>query len=126
MRQGRLLNWNTVLTKNDVSQKSVVDIADARAKLRARQTRVGSASLSHELTAINDLLDKGLSVEARSRLSELISAARDDAELLASARLALSTAFEMHGDYRTSLHTVGMYETDESRKTLPADLAVRL
>ena len=114
------------MKNNEVSQQPVVDIADARAKLRSRHSRNSSTLLTTELGEINDLLDKGLTVEARSRLADLISAAKDDAELLANARLALSLAFEMQGDYRMSLQAIAMYEAEESRKTLPANLALKL
>src|SRR5207248_2811573 len=69
---------------------------------------------------------KGFSSEARTRLSDLISNARNDAEVLAEARLALSIALEMHGDHRTSLQAIAMYEPDEAKANLPPELALKL
>jgi transcriptional regulator with GAF, ATPase, and Fis domain/Tfp pilus assembly protein PilF len=78
------------------------------------------------LEEINLLLDKGHSVEARTRLADLISANQSDPVILARARLALSLALEMHGDYHESLLAISMYEPAEERTSLPADLAVKL
>ncbi|HEX7720910.1 MAG TPA: sigma 54-interacting transcriptional regulator [Pyrinomonadaceae bacterium] len=115
------------MSKNSqFSDDAVVDLAKARTKLRSRGGRPSSASLKNELSEINLLLDKGLSIEARSRLSDLISAAHSDAEILAEARLALSIALEMHGDYNMSLQAVAMYEPDEAKVNLPIDLALKL
>ena len=115
------------MSKNSqFSDDAVVDLAKARTKLRSRGGRASSASLKNELSEINLLLDKGLSIEARSRLSDLISAAHHDAEVLAEARLALSIALEMHGDYKMSLQAVAMYEPDEAKVNLPIDLALKL
>jgi hydrogenase-4 transcriptional activator len=114
------------LSTHDPSHKPVVDLAEARAKLRSRHPKPSNASLSADLAEINTLLDKGHSVEARSRLSDLLSEAQDDPELLASARLALSLAFEMNGDYKMSLQTIAMYEDEEAKKALPPALATRI
>jgi tetratricopeptide (TPR) repeat protein len=112
--------------KGEFSESAVVDLARARVRLRSRASKATPESLIDELEAINLLLDQGHSVEARSRLTPLISATRNDPEVLARARLALSLAFEMHGDYRESLDIVSMYDQPEVRATLPADLAVKL
>jgi DNA-binding NtrC family response regulator/tetratricopeptide (TPR) repeat protein len=113
------------LSKNEFSEEAVVDIADARLKLRSRKTK-SSASLKNELEEINLLLDKGLSVEARSRVAKIISTSRTAPDDLAEARLVLSIALEMHGDYRMSLQAVAMYEADEARVDLKPDLGLKL
>src|SRR5207247_1297172 len=61
-----------------------------------------------------------------SRLSSLISQARNDPMTLAGARLALSLALEMHGQYDDSLKAVASYESSEARSKLPLDLALKL
>jgi transcriptional regulator with GAF, ATPase, and Fis domain/Tfp pilus assembly protein PilF len=113
------------LSKNEFSEEAVVDIADARFKLRSRKPK-SSASLKNELQEINILLDKGLSVEARSRIATIISSPRIAPDDLAEARLGLSIALEMHGDYRMSLQAVAMYEADEARADLKPDLGLKL
>lgn len=72
----------------------------------------------NDLEEIRALLDQGLSTEVKSRLTPLISAARQDASLLAQARCVLSAALEMQGHYRESLEAVQMYELPESRAKL--------
>ncbi len=104
------------------SGRGVVDLADARVRLRSRHP--SNAALVEELDEARSLLDQGLSTEARTRLTSLITAARNNATVLALARCALSTALEMQGHYRESLATVAMYETPESRVKLSED-AVR-
>jgi transcriptional regulator with GAF, ATPase, and Fis domain/tetratricopeptide (TPR) repeat protein len=69
-----------------------------------------------ELDEIRSLLDQGLSTEAKSRLTAIISTGRNYPTILALARCALSTALEMHGHYRESLAAVAMYESPESRE----------
>jgi len=113
------------LSKNEFSEEAVVDIADARFKLRSRKTK-SSASLKNDLQEISLLLDKGLSVEARSRIAKVISTPRIAPDDLAEARLALSIALEMHGDYRMSLQAVAMYEADDARADLKPDLGLKL
>jgi hypothetical protein len=101
------------LTKNDrYSDETVVDLARARVKLRSRATKAAPVADTKELSEINLLLDQGHSVEARTRLASLISAARNDPTLLAGARLALSLALEMHGEYQESLKAIAMYESE--------------
>ena len=113
-------------SKDQFSNDAVVDLAHARVRLRLRASKASPASLKNELEAINQLLDKGHLVEARSRLTSLISAARNDAVLLAGARLALSLALEMHGQYRESLEAISMYEAPGAREKFDPDLAFRL
>lgn len=112
--------------KGQFSDNAVVDLAHARVRLRARTGQASPESLASELEAINLLLDTGHSVEARSRLASLISEVRNEPVILAGARLALSLALEMHGDYQGSLQAVAMYESQEARAKLPPDLAVKL
>ncbi|HMG76416.1 MAG TPA: sigma 54-interacting transcriptional regulator [Pyrinomonadaceae bacterium] len=108
------------------SDNPVVDLAHARAKLRSRGRKGSPTSSADELEAINLLLDKGHSVEARTRLDSLISAARNDPALLAGARLALSLVLEMHGERHESLQAVAMYEAEEERAKLDPMLSLRL
>src|SRR5438132_55760 len=115
--------------KKSSGGRSVVDLADARVRLRSR-SRSGPSheSLARELNEIRSLLDQGLSVEARARLTSLIAASRHDPSVLALARCALSSALEMQGHYRDSLAAVAMYESPESRSKLDrdADSALRV
>jgi hydrogenase-4 transcriptional activator len=102
--------------------RGVVDLADARLRLKSR-ARGGSSdeSLTQELDEVYSLLDQGLSVEARSRLTSIIAAARQHPSILALSRCALSMALEMQGHYRESLSAVAMYESLESRSKLDED-----
>jgi hydrogenase-4 transcriptional activator len=112
--------------KRELSEAEVVDLARARVKLRARSATVSSEAHTKELAEINLLLDQGHSVAARTRLATLISESRDDPAMLAGARLALSVALEMHGDYQKSLESVSMYEVEASSKDLPDVLQLKL
>src|SRR5712664_1477871 len=102
------------------SGKSVVDLADARVRVRinSRSPDKPNQNLVEELDRIRSLLDQGLSAEAKTRLASLITAARNSPSILALARCALSTALEMQGQYRESLAAVAMYESPESREKL--------
>jgi DNA-binding NtrC family response regulator/tetratricopeptide (TPR) repeat protein len=95
----------------------VVDLADARVRIRSRP-KPSNESLLRELDEIRSLLDQGLSTEAKQRLATLISNARNFPSVLALARCALSTALEQQGHYRDSLAAVAMYESPESRAKL--------
>ena len=79
-----------------------------------------------DLEAVRELLDQGLSTEARARLNSILSAARNQRELLAQARCYLSAALEMQGQFRESLDAVSMYEDPETRAKLEANLSARL
>jgi transcriptional regulator with GAF, ATPase, and Fis domain/uncharacterized protein HemY len=104
---------------DDSSQgRGVVDLANARVKLRARSGHPSDQELLVEVDEVNSLLDQGLSAEARTRLTSLIAASRNHPSILALARCALSTALEMQGHYRESLAAVEMYESPESRAKL--------
>ena len=100
------------------SGKGVVDLADARVRLRSRSRQPSNQNLLEELDEVRSLLDQGLSAEAKSRIALLISAAQNNPSILALARCALSTALEMQGQYRDSLAAVAMYESPESRAKL--------
>jgi len=98
-------------------ERGVVDLADARVRIRSR-AKPTTESLTRELDEVRSLLDQGLSTEAKDRLAILISNARNNQQILALARCALSTALEQQGHYRDSLAAVSMYETPESRVKL--------
>src|SRR6266545_1154224 len=100
------------------SGKGVVDLADARVRLRSRSRHPSNQNLLQELDEVRSLLDQGLSAEAKSRIALLISAAKSNPSVLALARCALSTELEMQGQYRDSLAAVAMYESPESRAKL--------
>jgi uncharacterized protein HemY len=103
-------------TDETADGRSVVDLADARVRLRSKNP--SNEALIEELDEVRSLLDQGLSTEARTRLTSLISAARNNPTVLALARCALSAALEMQGRYRESLTAVAMYETPESQAKL--------
>src|SRR2546426_11230917 len=98
--------------------KGVVDLADARVRLRSRSRQPSNQNLLEELDEVRSLLDQGLSAEAKSRIALLIAAAKSNPSILALARCALSTALEMQGQFRDSLAAVSMYESPESRAKL--------
>ncbi len=98
--------------------KGVVDLADARVRLRSHAPTATSLKLMEELDEVSLLLDQGLSAEAKTRLATLISSARNNPSILALARCRLSTALEMQGNYKESLAAVAMYESPESRAKL--------
>ncbi len=104
--------------KESSSGKGVVDLADARVRLRSRSRRPPNQNLLEELDEVRSLLDQGLSAEAKSRIALLISAAHNNPSILALSRCSLSTALEMQGQYRESLAAVTMYESPESRAKL--------
>ena len=99
-----------------LSERGVVDLADARIKIRSRKPTL--ESLTRELDEVRSLLDQGLSTEAKDRLVLLIANARNNPTILALARCALSTALEQQGHYRDSLAAVSMYEAPEARGKL--------
>ncbi|HEU4508211.1 MAG TPA: sigma 54-interacting transcriptional regulator [Pyrinomonadaceae bacterium] len=96
------------------TERGVVDLADARVRIRSR-AKPTTESLMRELDEIRSLLDQGLSTDAKDRLALLISSARYNPQVLALARIALSTALEQQGHYRDSLAAVSMYEAPEAR-----------
>src|SRR6185295_11099178 len=101
------------------SGKGVVDLADARVRLRSRSGQPSSQNFLAELDEIRSLIDQGLSAEAKSRIALLIAAAsKNNPSIVALARCALSSALEMQGRSRDSLAAVAMYESPESRAKL--------
>jgi len=104
----------------------VVDLDGARARLNSATGKGTPESVAAELNAVRDLIDQGLSTEARKRLNVILSAVRADQTLLAQARLALSLALEMQGQFRESLDAVSMYEDPEMRAKLDRELSARL
>lgn len=100
------------------SAKGVVDLADARVRLRSSTRPASNQNLMQELDEVQSLLDQGLSAEAKTRLALLIAAAQKNPSILARARCALSKALEMHTQYRDSLAAVAMYESPELRVQL--------
>ena len=110
------------LSNEKNNANSVVDLERARVRLRARDV----GSLSSELEAIRDVLDRGLTTEARARLSGVVAAARNHPAILAQARCYLSSALEMQGHYRESLDAVAMYEDPAARAKLDPDLSTKL
>jgi len=105
---------------------AVVDLERARVRLRSQGGKVSSAALTSELEIVRDLLDQGLSSEARARLNAILSAARSHPASLAQARLFLSIALEMQGHFHESLDAVSMYEDPEMRAKLDDALSARL
>lgn len=106
-------------TEDTATGRSVVDLADARVRLKSRaRGGVSDELLMRELEEIRSLLDQGLTVEAKSRLTSLIAAARHSPSILALARCALSVSLEMQNHHRESLAAIAMYETPESRAKL--------
>ena len=99
-----------------LTERGVVDLADARIKIRSRKPTL--ESLTRELDEVRSLLDQGLSTEAKDRLALLIANARHNPTILALARCALATALEQQGHYRESLAAVSMYEAPEARDKL--------
>jgi transcriptional regulator with GAF, ATPase, and Fis domain/Tfp pilus assembly protein PilF len=98
----------------------------ARVRLRSSGGKSSVESLSAELDSVRELLDQGLSTEARTRLNVILSAARSHRALLAEARCALAIALEMQGQFRESLDAVAMYEDPEMRTKLDTSLSARL
>jgi len=113
--------------KQKTSNSGIVDLADARVRLRTpARNAVSRQALMDEIEAVRKLLDQGLSTEARSRLSAVLSSARNDPTVLAEARCALATSLEMRGQFRESLDAVAMYEAPEERAKLDPETNVRL
>src|ERR1044072_8245399 len=108
--------------ENSPGDRGVVDLADARVKIRSR-VRPTTESLTRELDEICSLLDQGLSTEAKARPALLISNARSHQSVLALSGCALSVALEQQAHYRDSLAAVAMYETPESRAKLDEQTA---
>lgn len=110
---------------SDSKEKNVVDLERARAHLRSRG-RASTEELRAELDSIRELLDRGLTSDARARLNVVLTKAAAQPAVLAEARCVLSVALEMLGHYRESLAAVSMYELAEARSKLDPSLGTRL
>jgi hydrogenase-4 transcriptional activator len=109
-----------------ISPSAVVDLEHARARLSSASGKAVPQALAAEIDAVRNLLDQGLSSEARKRLNALLPATRPHRALLAQARLALSIALEMQGEFRASLEAVSLYEDPEMRAKLDDQVSARL
>jgi transcriptional regulator with GAF, ATPase, and Fis domain/Tfp pilus assembly protein PilF len=113
--------------KEKTSASGIVDFADARVRLRApARTAASRQALIDEIESVRNLLDQGLSSEAKTRLAVVLSTARNDPSILAQARCALATSLEMRGQFRESLEAVAMYEAPEERAKLDPETNMRL
>jgi transcriptional regulator with GAF, ATPase, and Fis domain/Tfp pilus assembly protein PilF len=113
--------------KEKTSASGIVDLADARVRLRApARTAASRQALIDEIESVRNLLDQGLSSEAKTRLAVVLSTARNDPSILAQARCALATSLEMRGQFRESLEAVAMYESPEERAKLDPETNMRL
>ncbi len=108
------------------TENAVVDLEDARVRLRSRSIQPTHESLSTDLEKVQGLIDQGLTGEARAILNSLLAQARNQPEVLAQARYALSIALQTQAHYGASLEAVAMYESPESRASLDPTLSVRL
>ena len=107
---------------SDTREKNaVVDLERARARLRSRG-KASAEELHAELESIRELLDRGLTSDARARLNALMSKAANQPAVLAEARCVLSIALDMLGQYRDSLAAVDMYEPLDARAKLDPSL----
>jgi hydrogenase-4 transcriptional activator len=104
----------------------VVDLEGARARINSAAGVNTPESHAAEIVAVRDLLDQGLSTEARKRLNAILSVARTHRTVLAQARCALSVALEMQGQFRESLDALSMYEDAEIRAKLDDELSARI
>lgn len=113
--------------KEKTSAPGIVDLADARVRLRSStRTPASRQALINELEAVRGLLDQGLFDKASSRLSSVLTAAKNDPSILAQARCALSTSLELRGRVRESLEAVSMYEAPEARAKLDSETVATL
>ncbi len=113
--------------QNPKPDSGVIDLNDARARLRPRPGKgVSHEDLADELVKARLMLDQGLSTAAEVRLNALIKTAQKDPLILAQARCSLSEALDMQGCYRESLEAVQMYEAPEARLKLDEDVAIQL
>lgn len=111
--------------ENPNTKQPVVDLERARAQIHSRG-KASAEELAGELEAVRDLLDRGLTDDARSRLTSLLARAVNHPTILAEARCALSVALEMQGHYRDSLAAVSMYELPDARTKLDPELITKL
>jgi transcriptional regulator with GAF, ATPase, and Fis domain/Tfp pilus assembly protein PilF len=107
------------------TDNAVVDIERARARLRSRG-KASPEELTRELESIRELLDRGLTGEARAQLDSTLARAANHPAILAEARCQLSVALEMQGRFRDSLAAVSMYEDPDTRDKLDPSLVTKL
>jgi tetratricopeptide (TPR) repeat protein len=107
------------------NNNAVVDLDRARAHLRSRG-KASAEELSAELEAIRELLDRGLTSDARARLDFVLPKAVPHPAVLAEARCLLSIIFNQLAQYRDSLAAVSMYEAPEARANLDPSLGTKL
>ncbi|HZH90072.1 MAG TPA: sigma 54-interacting transcriptional regulator [Pyrinomonadaceae bacterium] len=103
----------------------VVNLSDARQRVRQR-VDAAHAALAAEIEATLELIDRGQTAAAETRLTQIIKATRDDEELLARARCMLSVSLETQERYNDSLAAVQMYEEPQSRAGLAPETSVFL
>ena len=84
------------------------------------------ATAASQLDSARVLLDRGLSREAESQLTDLIKSAQHDEQLLAQARCALAVALAMEGRYHDSLAAIQLYEQPEARRQLDPETDIQL
>ena len=96
----------------------------------ARGEKYAPAPADHSpagrLETVRLLLDEGRSREAESILGALIKSARDDANLLARARAALSDALMLEGRFADALGAIAVYESTEARRRLDPETDIDL
>lgn len=107
------------------NKNAVVDLDRARAHLRSRG-RASAEELSADLEAIRELIDRGLTSDARARLDAVLSKATAHPTVLAEGRCLSSVIFNMLAQYRDSLTAVSMYEPTEARANLDPSLGTKL
>jgi hydrogenase-4 transcriptional activator len=104
--------------------QGVIDLERVRSEKKVRT--VISPAFKTELDSVRDLLDKGLSTEAKLKLSHLLSGARNEHVVLARARCLLSVALEMEGLYKDSLDAVRVYESAAALAPLDSETEIRV
>jgi transcriptional regulator with PAS, ATPase and Fis domain len=103
----------------------VVNLSDARQRVRQR-VDAAHAALAAEIEATLELIDRGQTAAAETRLTQIIKATRDDEELLARARCMLSVSLETQERYNDLLAAVQMYEEPQARAGLTPETSVFL
>ena len=104
---------------------SVSSFATARENLRARSGSLPTREeLEEEFSNIRLMLDQGLSSAAETKLQQLIRNARNEPNILARARVAMSIALEMQGRKHESLEVLLPYESAEARAGLDEEVAM--
>src|SRR5882672_1938413 len=84
------------------------------------------AKAASQLDSARVLLDRGLSREAESQLTEIIKSAQHDEQVLAEARCALAAALAMEGRYNDSLAAIQLYEQPDARRQLDLETDIQI